>query len=218
MSPRALLPWVLGPAWGILAAAPWCTRARRVSLAARAAAVPRLRVPRRRFARVRLADVPALRRLMARRAEARHDRVLAREIPIMADVLGVAVSAGCTPYLAVVHAGQWAPPTAARHLRDVIDAVELGAGFVASLDALAVRVPPLRDTCTAVAVAVQAGSPLAPGLARIADEARRGARHRAEAHARRVSVRLLFPLVFLVLPAFVLLTVVPGIAEGIRRP
>ena len=39
----------------------------------------------------------------------------------------------------------------------------------------------------------------------------------AEAHARRVPVRLLFPLVFLVLPAFVLLTVVPGLAAGLAR-
>jgi hypothetical protein len=30
-------------------------------------------------------------------------------------------------------------------------------------------------------------------------------------------VRLLFPLVFLVLPAFVLLTVVPGLAAGLSR-
>ena len=39
----------------------------------------------------------------------------------------------------------------------------------------------------------------------------------AEAHARRIPVRLLFPLVFLVLPAFVLLTVVPGLAAGLGR-
>jgi len=42
-------------------------------------------------------------------------------------------------------------------------------------------------------------------------------RRAAEAHARRIPVRLLFPLVFLVLPAFVLLTVVPGLAAGLGR-
>ena len=54
-------------------------------------------------------------------------------------------------------------------------------------------------------------------LARLADEDRAALRRAAEAHARRVPVRLLFPLVFLVLPAFVLLTVVPGLAAGLGR-
>ncbi len=40
-------------------------------------------------------------------------------------------------------------------------------------------------------------------------------RRRAEARARTVPVRLLFPLVFCVLPAFVLLTVVPVLLDGI---
>ena len=56
-----------------------------------------------------------------------------------------------------------------------------------------------------------------PVLARLAEEDRTALRRAAEAHARRIPVRLLFPLVFLVLPAFVLLTVVPGLAAGLGR-
>ncbi len=223
VSMASAVPWMLGGAWGVLLARPLLARAWRVQLAARALESHRVRV------RARVRGGPSRRleqwvrgsmvgRILARRDAAGRARTVARELPIMADVLGVAVSAGCTPYVAVVHAARWAPPTVSTHLRELIDAVEVGAGFVVSLDALAARVPPLRDTCATIAVATQVGSPLAPGLARIADEARRSARHRAEAHSRRVSVRLLFPLVFLVLPAFVLLTVVPGIAEGIGRP
>ena len=61
------------------------------------------------------------------------------------------------------------------------------------------------------------GAPVGPQLARLAAEERAAVRRRAEAHARRVPVKLLFPLVFLVLPAFVLLTVVPGLNAGLQR-
>jgi tight adherence protein C len=61
------------------------------------------------------------------------------------------------------------------------------------------------------------GAPVGPVLARLAAEERTALRRQAEAHARRVPVRLLFPLVFLILPAFVLLTVVPGLAAGLGR-
>ena len=60
------------------------------------------------------------------------------------------------------------------------------------------------------------GAPAADRLAATAATARTDLRRRAEAHARRVSVLLLFPLVFLVLPAFGLLTVVPALADGLR--
>jgi hypothetical protein len=73
---------------------------------------------------------------------------------------------------------------------------------------------PLAD---ALLASDRLGAPVAPALARLATEQRIAARRRSEVHARRVPVRLLFPLVFLVLPAFVLLTVVPGLASGLAR-
>jgi len=48
-------------------------------------------------------------------------------------------------------------------------------------------------------------------LRRLAADLRAGARRRAETRARKVPVRLLFPLVGCTLPAFVLVTVVPPV-------
>ena len=52
---------------------------------------------------------------------------------------------------------------------------------------------------------------------RLATEQRAELRRHAETHARRVPVRLLFPLVFVVLPAFGLLTVIPTLLAGFSR-
>ena len=67
-----------------------------------------------------------------------------------------------------------------------------------------------------IATGARLGAAVDDALARLAAESRRDLRRRAEARARTVPVRLLFPLVFLVLPAFGLLTVVPAVAAGFR--
>ena len=82
----------------------------------------------------------------------------------------------------------------------------------------------MSEECEAFApvVAVFAGSgelgaPIADGLSRLAVAVRADVRRRAETHARAVPVRLLFPLVLLVLPAFGLLTVVPALLGSFSR-
>ena len=79
------------------------------------------------------------------------------------------------------------------------------------------RCPRLRPLVDALLASDRLGAPVGPALARLAAEERAALRRRSEAHARRVPVRLLFPLTFLVLPAFVLITVVPGLAAGLAR-
>ena len=61
------------------------------------------------------------------------------------------------------------------------------------------------------------GAPAGPALTRLAHDVRADLRRRAEARARTLPVKLLFPLVFLVLPAFGLLTVVPALLAALAR-
>jgi hypothetical protein len=223
---------VLGVAWGVLASAPLFVRARRVEVAGRLVGVdprPSGTAPR---ASVRVARAATVGRrllratgpvgrvaggLVARARARRVDDALARELPVSVDVLAVAVGAGCTPYLAVEVAARWAPPVTAAACERVLGACALGASFEEALDGAARAQPLLRPLADALLVSDRTGAPVGPALARLAGEERAGLRRRAEAHARRVPVRLLFPLVFLVLPAFVLLTVVPGLAAGLSR-
>jgi tight adherence protein C len=133
------------------------------------------------------------------------------------DLLGVAVGAGCTPYLAIEVAVHWAPARVAAAFADVVRSCSLGFDLESALDATARATPQLRPLADALLATDRLGVPVGPVLARLAEEDRTTLRRVAEAHARRVPVRLLFPLVFLVLPAFVLLTVVPGLAAGLGR-
>ena len=145
------------------------------------------------------------------------DAELARELPVALDLLGVAVGAGCTPYLAVEVAARWSPAPVAAAFDQVMRSCTLGLDFESALDAMARATPRLRPVSDALLATDRLGVPVGPVLARLAEEDRTALRRAAETHARRIPVRLLFPLVFLVLPAFVLLTVVPGLAAGLGR-
>jgi tight adherence protein C len=155
--------------------------------------------------------------LVARRSAARRDEVVAVELPVVVDLLAVAVGAGCTPYLAVEVAARWGPAVLAAQLDGVRQACELGAAFKDALDDLATTSPALRPLVDGLLASDRYGAPVGEALARLATEQRAAVRRRAEARARTVPVRLLFPLVFLVLPAFGLLTVVPSLLAGFRR-
>jgi tight adherence protein C len=211
---------LLALAWGTLAALPFVHDARRQVVVARASALapsPARARWARRVASPRVVQVvgavlssPARRRARRREADA-----LARELPIAIDLLAVAVGAGCTPYGAVEVAASWCPPPLARALTGVTQAVGHGDSFEHALRAMARANPALAPITDALGTAARLGAPIAPTLARLSAEARADLRRAAETRARTVPVKLLFPLVFLVLPAFGLLTVAPVLLDGL---
>ncbi len=221
----AVVPWALGLGWGALVLVPVRRVLRRRGLRARATALRPTARPQ--ASALRHALLAAARRtgpvgrvalgLLRRRLDRRRNDRLALDLPVTIDVLSVAVAAGCTPYLAVEAAARWSPPSLAPALTDVLHASSLGAGFGESLEQLGERRPRLRPLARALLVSDRTGAPVAPALERLAVEERTQLRRRAEARARKVPVRLLFPLVFLVLPAFGLLTVVPALLAGFGR-
>jgi tight adherence protein C len=60
------------------------------------------------------------------------------------------------------------------------------------------------------------GSSLSDALSELATEVRDARRSAATERARKAPVKMLFPLVFLVLPAFLLLTVVPVLISALQ--
>ena len=159
----------------------------------------------------RVARVPR-----TRRGERRRDAGLRRELPVVVDLVGVAVAAGCTPFQSVEHAARFGPSLVALELRRVTDACARGRSFDEALRDLAASSTTLRPLAEALRTSARLGAPAAPALGRLAAEVRADVRRRAEARARTVPVRLCFPLVLCVLPAFALLTVVPAVFSGFR--
>jgi Flp pilus assembly protein TadB len=141
---------------------------------------------------------------------------LAAAVPLAADLLALALGAGLTPYLALEVAARWAPPPVAVRFAAVLAAAR-ERRLVEALEAEAAASPPLGAVLRVLIASERLGAPAASSLARLAVEGRARARQEAMARARTVPVRLLFPLVFLVLPAFLVLTVAPVLLAGFAR-
>ena len=136
-------------------------------------------------------------------------------VALTADLLAMAVSAGLTPYLGLELAARFAPMPGASRLTAVLQATEGGCRLADALDEEAGRAPSLAPVLTLLATSERSGAPVAAQLRRLAAQIRGQGRRRAMTRARTVPVRLLFPLVFLVLPAFLLLTVAPVVLASL---
>ena len=149
--------------------------------------------------------------IVLRRLARRRSRSAGRELPLFLDLLAVATNAGLAPQLAVRRAAEPLSGTLAMELQRALRDADLGRRWRDELTAAADRAG-LADLQRAVRLLVRTerlGSSLADEMARLAADVRDTRRARATERARAAPVKMLFPLVFLILPAFLLLTVVP---------
>jgi tight adherence protein C len=156
-----------------------------------------------------------------RRRRARDHRLVLRELPEAIDLLSLAVAAGANVPAAVHEAADRVEGRLGLALRDVRRQIELGRRCADVLEELPRLVgEDIRPLVAVLTSSERYGTPLQASLDRLTAELRSERRRRSEAAARRVPVRLLFPLVCCILPAFALLTVVPLLAGslGALRP
>jgi tight adherence protein C len=155
--------------------------------------------------------------ILARAARRRRSRA-DREIPLFLDLLAAASSAGLTGQLAVRRAAEATEGPLAEAIRTALGRVDLGGRWRDELIGAADRLdlPDLRRAASVLTRSDAIGSSLVEGLAEIAAESRDTRRALVAERARTAPVKMLFPLVFLVLPAFLLLTVVPVLVTTLR--
>ena len=152
----------------------------------------------------------------SRRSQRRRAAVSRAELPATLDLIAVGVGSGASLLQSIVLAEKWAHPDMQAELASVLRRVDMGALLHDSLMYPSDSPPDVRAVFDALALAVALGTALQPTLLRLSGEARTRDARSAATHARTIPVRLIFPLVLLVLPAFVLLTVVPALVAGWR--
>lgn len=138
------------------------------------------------------------------------DRTDLADLATCCDLLAVAAASGSPVGQAIASVGSVGNGPVARSLGRASESVRRGATLADAIDQLGADLgpggQPLRTT---LATAVSSGAAPAASLLRLADAERRRSRRLVESRVRRLPVLLLLPLVGLILPAFVLLTLVP---------
>lgn len=156
---------------------------------------------------------------VAGRARAGRDRAArARfaELDALVTLAAAALQSGSSMRRALAEALEWLDGELAGAVRAALAHADRGELLSDRLEQLvATDAPELRPLARIVVEAERYGAPAAPALAALQHDLRLERRHRLERDARRLPVRLLFPLVVGVLPAFVLLAVVPMLAGAL---
>jgi tight adherence protein C len=139
-------------------------------------------------------------------------------VPPLLDLVALSVAAGLTPRLALDRVAQVSRSRLAKELRGAGREVSLGTPWRVALRRMAERtgLRDLRRLAVSLERSERLGAPVADQLRGLAREVRAERRAAAEERARRAPVLMLFPLVFLILPAFVLAAVVPAVLVATR--
>jgi tight adherence protein C len=153
----------------------------------------------------------------ARLATRRQGRIAA-QVPDLADLLLATTQSGLTAPVAFRRSAEAIQGPLAEELASALRQIDLGIPWRSALDQVVRRVddPSLRRLVSALGRTHRLGTSVAAALRTVADDLRAERRALAEERARRAPVKMLFPLVFLILPAFILLTVGPVVLATIR--
>jgi Flp pilus assembly protein TadB len=154
-----------------------------------------------------------LRRIPSRADRLRQERLLA-DLPLAADLLAACLRTGRPPESSIEAIAEGMGGPLGSELGTVAAALRLGCEPRAAWDTFLAE-PVLAPFGRAMVRAWDSGAPLAVTLDRLATDARRSRRSRAEQKARAVGVRSAVPLGLCFLPAFVLVGVVPLVAGAV---
>lgn len=134
-------------------------------------------------------------------------------LPDALDMLTLCVEAGQPFDAALVQVAHGTTGPLARELARALREMQMGKQRTEAMRALADRtsIVELRTIATAVVQATELGIPIAQVLRQQAREMRIRRRQRAEEAARKVPVKILFPLVLCLFPALFIVVLGPGI-------
>ncbi len=141
---------------------------------------------------------------------------MAVELPALLDLILVGARSGLTLGAALDLAAVHSRSSLGSELRGAMAARRRGIPLAECLGDLGSKWGPQgRLTVGVLLASHHYGEPLVPALDRLATDMRARSAAWSESEARKLPTRMLLPLVFTVLPAFALLTVVPVLAEAL---
>ena len=138
------------------------------------------------------------------------------ELPWVVDLLTAALRVGLGPVEALERVAEVCHPVVRRELQVPLARLRLGADPVSVWTELAGH-PELGRLGVTLRRATESGAPVVEALARLAADLRADRRAAVEVRVRRIEVKAAVPLGVCLLPAFVLLAVVPLVAGSASR-
>ncbi len=145
-------------------------------------------------------------------ARRRKQTALDAALPDAIEMLILIINAGMTPHQAVSMLTERAPRAVRAAFVEVDRRRSRGASLADALGALPeLAGPGANIVADTLAIAERYGTPIAGALEQLSMDVRERRVRQAEADARKLPVRMSFPLVVCTLPSFVLIAIVPAV-------
>jgi tight adherence protein C len=156
--------------------------------------------------------------ILGQSAASRQDR-LRRSLPDTIDLLTISVEAGLGFDAALLHVRRSITGPLSEELGRMLHEMQLGVARVDSFRHLSERIdiPELRAFVLAMIQADVFGVSISSVLRTQAAEIRTKRRQRAEERAMKVPTKLLFPMLFCILPAMFVVLVAPGVLKIVKN-
>ncbi|MGF1664242.1 MAG: type II secretion system F family protein [Kineosporiaceae bacterium] len=154
---------------------------------------------------------------VSRLASGRSTAIL-RDLPDALDLLTISVEAGLGFDAALAYVARHDQGPVGREFARVLQEMQLGTSRANALRALTERtdVEELRTFASALIQAETFGVPMAKALRIQSEEIRVKRRQRAEEQAQKVPIKILFPLIFGIMPVLFLVIIGPAAVQAFR--
>ncbi|MFD7153868.1 type II secretion system F family protein [Kribbella sp. NPDC059898] len=139
---------------------------------------------------------------------------ISRDLPLAIDLLTASLRAGRPPQHALSLVAEALPGPLTDIFTKIAHHLALGADPTTAWSHLNSE-PSCAPMARAISRSLRSGAPLSKTLEHLADETRRANHHAADQQARSAESRATLPLGLCFLPAFVLLSIVPTIADAL---
>lgn len=144
----------------------------------------------------------------------RRRELLAAAVPHVVDLMAACLTAGMSPSAAVEQIREAVASPAREELSELAARLRLGVDPATVWSELA-RHPQLGGLGRSVVRAIESGASVSEAMQRLADDLRQRTRADVESRARAVGVKAAVPLGICLLPAFILVGVVPLVAGSV---
>jgi tight adherence protein C len=153
--------------------------------------------------------------ILLNNAGEKREQEMQNALPDALDLMTISVEAGLGFDAAVSRVAKETTGPLAQELARLLQEMQIGVGGIEAMRAMAERTTmhDLKSFCLAMVQADTFGIPVARVLRVQSKEMRGKRRQRAEEKAQQVPVKILFPLIFFILPSFFVVTIGPVVLE-----
>lgn len=141
------------------------------------------------------------------------NKLIVKDMPNVYGLMAIASSSGLSGQAALRCVAQYVPISVAKPIEKAVKEIDAGKSFSESLIQWN-DYPHLRSLSHILVESMESGTDSLPTLDALTRDATNKVRRNTEAAIKRLPVTMLFPLVLCILPAFLLLSVVPTLISG----